>query len=173
MDNFLWPKKTAGAGSHMHMLIRIVERTTDGPILELGAGQFSTPILDVMCAEKNRKIVTYEAHPKYYEVLKTYESCYHEVHFVEDWDRIDIDHLLWTVALVDHNPLSRRRVEVDRLIGNARYVITHDSEHPDNNVEFYSKNSEYRHMFNYTHCRPWTLVLSNTENLDWLRYQWG
>ena len=47
-------------GSHLPVLIKMV-LMTDGPILELGTGFFSTPVLHWLCAEKKRKLVSYDS----------------------------------------------------------------------------------------------------------------
>lgn len=161
-------KRYSGHGSHIPILVRLVE-ITDGPILELGMGQFSTPILDVMCSEKKRRIVSYENDRDFYKVGTSFISSYHQVHFIEDWDKALIDVIHWDIALVDHLPRPRRRFDAIRLARNTTFVVLHDSE-PDH-WRYYKYDRVYPHFkyrFNYTACRPNTTVLSNFKDLGWL-----
>ena len=45
--------------THMPVIIKFIQ-ATEGRVLELGAGLFSTPLLHWLCAEKGRKLYTYE-----------------------------------------------------------------------------------------------------------------
>ena len=53
-------------GSHLPILLRAMKATT-GPVLELGAGIYSTPILHALCQIEGRKLVTYESDPEFFE----------------------------------------------------------------------------------------------------------
>ena len=142
--------------THMPMLIRAVQATR-GPVLELGAGVFSTPLLHWLCATDRRRLETYEDDKGIFEFANKFRSGNHKVHLVEDWDRIEIDKH-WDVVLVDHGG-DRRGVDALRLKDNAHYIVLHDSE-----TDIYGYSGVYPH-FRYIHhwkaCRPWTTVLSN------------
>lgn len=158
-------KRVSGDGSHLPVLIRLVAMT-NGPILELGTGQFSTSILDIMCRVKKRRIVSYENDPNYYELSACFISPYHEVHYIEDWDKADIDNTHWNIALIDHLPRSRRRFDAIRLKNNVDYVILHDSE--PSHWKYYKYDRVYPHFkyrFDYTECMPNTTVVSNFKDL--------
>lgn len=150
-------------GSHMPILARVVD-LTDGPILELGMGIFSTPLLDLMCAEKKRPLISFDNDPEWFEENKKWGSDYHLVYFVEDWDKRTqlIDDTQWSVALVDHKPAKRRMKEIKRLAKNCQFVLIHDSE-PESD-KFFKYSWIYKHFkyrFDYTNTRPHTTVLSN------------
>lgn len=162
-----------GGGSHLPILMKIMEMT-DGSVLELGSGLFSTPFLHWACFDKKRKLITYENKK---EFLKTFifddkreagnNYKYHEMRFVEnsDWDKIDISEH-WSVALIDHNPGPRRREEIKRLADNTDYIVVHDT---DAKNDWYYKYSEYFPLFKYrydTKIYPQTTVLSNLKDLS-------
>lgn len=162
-----------GGGSHLPILSKIMGMT-DGAVLELGSGLFSTPYLHWACFEKRRKLITYENKKAFLEtfifddkreLINDYK--YHEMRFVEnsDWDAIDLTEP-WSVALIDHNPGPRRKEEIKRLADNTDYIIVHDT---DKKNDWYYKYSEEYPLFKYRHdtkIYPQTTVLSNLKDLS-------
>lgn len=161
-----------GGGSHLPILMKVLS-LTDGPVLELGTGLFSTPYLHWACYP-NRKLVSYENKKEFFNTWKyddKREVCnnygYHSRFLVEnnDWDKIDISEH-WGVAFIDHNPGPRRREEVRRLANNADYIVVHDT---DEKNDWYYKYSEYFLDFKYrwdSKIYPRTTVLSNFKDLS-------
>jgi hypothetical protein len=156
----------------MPILARVVE-LTDGPIIELGMGMYSTPLLDLMCAEKKRELISFDNDPEWFDENKKWASDYHMVYFVEDWDADknlksiledypDDLHPLIAVALVDHKPAKRRNHEIKRLAKRCKFVLIHDSEPESNRYFKYTWIYKYfKYRFDYTKTRPHTTVLSN------------
>lgn len=157
----------ASDGSHLPILIKTL-LMTDGPILELGTGFFSTPTLHWLCAENKRKLVSYESHESYYEVAKSnYYTDFHEIILVSDWDKIDIESQHWSIVLVDHAPGVRRNVEMVRVANNADYVIVHDTEaKSDWHYNFTKAFHLYKYRYDYNKLYPETSVLSNFKDLS-------
>ena len=148
-------------GSHMPVISRFMEATT-GPVLELGMGIYSTPLLDLLCHEEKRELVSYDDDEKWFKENSEWESDYHKVNFTDNYDKIDIESKHWSVVLVDHKPALRRIVEIKRLANNADYVIIHDSEPECDKFFKYSKIYPlFKYRYNYTKCRPNTTILSN------------
>lgn len=143
-----------------------IVQMTEGPILELGGGTFSTPYLHWMCFP-NRKLYTFENERDFfYPHIEQYKADFHEVIFVEDWDKIDISGH-WSVVLVDHHPNERRKVEITRLANSADYIVVHDTEGRHDHKYRYS---EIYHLFKYRYdfqkAYPFTTVLSNFKDLS-------
>jgi preprotein translocase subunit YajC len=63
----------AGYGSHLPILIKLVEMT-DGPILELGSGLFSTLFLHWACFLKKRKLVSYDNDEEFYKSISNFNG---------------------------------------------------------------------------------------------------
>ena len=99
-------------GTHLPLLIKAISMTT-GDVLEIGMGLYSTPFLHWACFNK-RKLVSYDNDAEYFNMNKQYEEGLHEVHFVDDWDSMDIEKP-WDVVLVDHGPSERRIVDIKKL----------------------------------------------------------
>ena len=159
-----------GEGSHIPVLIKILNIST-GPVLELGTGFNSTPVLHWLCNETKREFISYESSPKYFEVTKRYVSDFHKVYLVEneDWDKVDVESRHWGVVFIDHAPGVRRVVELERVAQIADYVIVHDTEDRSDWHYHYSKGfPKYKYRWNYTIAYPHTSVLSNFKDLSHL-----
>src|SRR3990167_10171681 len=113
-------------GSHLQVLTKLVQMT-DGPILELGIGLYSTPYLHYACLPAKRSLTSYESDPGWMRYFRDFNrSDFHKVHLIEDWDKLEINQL-WDIAFVDHSPDPRRSVEAKRLANHAKYIILHDT----------------------------------------------
>lgn len=156
-------------GTHLPILTRIMD-VTDGPVLELGTGVWSTPVLDFMCRETKRKLVSYDNDPVWFEPnKKQWQSDFHDIKLVVDWNKADIDSIHWSVVLVDHKPAKRRMKDIKRLANNANFILIHDSEPESDRFFKYSWIYKYfKYRFDYIRCRPNTTVLSNFIDLKFL-----
>ena len=154
-------------GSHIPVLIKVIE-ITNGTVLELGTGISSTPLLHMLCFDKDRKLVSYDNNQKYVDMFRKYKSETHKINFVNDWDEIDINEHNWSVVFVDHAPGERRVVEIAKFV-NAEFVIVHDTEPKENYT--YGFNTIYplfKYKFDYTKTKTHTTVLSNNKEFKWL-----
>lgn len=158
--------------THIPMLIKCVENNKKDivgkwgiykrDVLELGAGLYSTPLLHWLCAEKRRALVTYESNPQWYRFARKFLSRNHRVRHVMNWDHIDFtpSHERWGTALIDHKP-ERRVKDILRLKDITTYLVIHDSH----NEREYGYNDQlwkqFKHVYHWKFCRPFTTVLSN------------
>lgn len=163
------PKHFKGSdGSHLPVLIRIV-LMTEGPILELGTGFFSTPVLHWLCAENKRELVSCESSESFIAVAKNYEADFHEVVLIKDWAKFDIESRHWSIVLVDHAPGPQRKVEFARVANYADYVIVHDTEPKNDRYYHYSEVAPlYKFRWDYDQLYPHTSVFSNFKDLSFL-----
>lgn len=154
-------QKKSSYGSHMPVISRVMEETT-GPVLELGMGIYSTPLLDLLCHEEKRELVSFDDDQEWFSVNKEWESDYHKIYFTDDYDKINIENRKWSVVLIDHKPAERRIVEIKRLANKADYLIVHDAEDEWENAFKYNLIYPlFKYRFDYTTCRPATVILSN------------
>lgn len=123
--------------THIPAILKATERT-DGDILELGMGVFSTPLLHYISLLSKRHLVSYDNDPGWISWADRYPSQYHDVILVNDWDNINIEKP-WDVVLVDHSPDIRRKEEVKRLANFGKYIIIHDSNRRFNTRYKYSE----------------------------------
>lgn len=153
-------------GSHLPILTKIV-RMTDGPVLEMGMGIFSTPFLHWMCFPK-RKLVSYENDPGFFEFLKQYQQDFHDVHFVEDWDKIDIKKD-WDVVFIDHKPSRRRIIDIKKLATRCQFMLIHDTQRNFKFCNYKEIWPLFKYRYDYKEANPWTTVLSNFHDLEFLK----
>jgi hypothetical protein len=153
-----------GEGSHIPVLVKLLGMTT-GPVLELGTGFNSTPLLHWLCNEKKRKLVSYESNPAFVEFAKKYVSDLHEVHHIENWDTLDLSQH-WDIVFIDHAPGPRRVTEMIRVANCADYVVVHDTEGRNNWHYHYTEGfPHYKYRYDYTKAYPYTSVVSNFKDL--------
>lgn len=145
----------------MPVVARFLEET-EGPVLELGMGLYSTPLLDLLCHEEKRELVSYDDDKEWYSQNKEWESDYHKVFLIDNYDEADIENRHWSVVLVDHKPAIRRITEVKRLANKADYIIIHDTEPECDKFFKYSRIYPlFKYKFHYSKTRPHTTILSN------------
>ena len=138
-------------GTHLAPLIQAVGKT-QGDILEMGIGIFSTPYLHYQSLLSGRHLTSYDNDPGWVNTFATsnvcghrYQGPYHELILVRDWDEAQIEKP-WDVALVDHSPSERRVTDIKRLANFAQYLIIHDSN-PRKDREYHY--SEIYPLFKY------------------------
>ena len=154
-------KRIARMATHVPVLVRAFD-LSEGDVLEVGTGYFSTTILDWLCAISGRKLVSYETDPKWFERAKRLQSDYHDIIFVENWDKIPLDKKHWGLAFIDHSPHLRRAIEIERLKDKAEYIVAHDTEpRSEKGYDYPRIYPLFKYRFDYKKAEPWTSVLSN------------
>ncbi len=131
-------------GTHLGALIQAVNKT-DGDILELGVGIFSTPYLHYQSYLSKRNLTSYDNESGWLTKFATaggsaymYGGKYHKFEFVRNWDDAQIEKP-WDVALLDHSPSERRVVDAQRLANLAKYIIIHDTGEHQDRIYHYSE----------------------------------
>lgn len=150
--------------NHIPMLLQALIQTK-GPVLELGMGISSTPLLHMFCSHENRQLTSYENDPIFIDMFKKFSSKDHNIILVKDWDKADLNQK-WSVALIDHKPEERRKVDITRLANLAEVLIVHDSEPEHNDLYHYDEIYPlFKHRYDYKRLAVHTTVLSNFHNV--------
>lgn len=147
-------------GSHFPVLAAMVAQSS-GPVLELGAGDFSTPLLHLMCEPGRRSLDTVETDPAWLESFTDLRTDWHRLHSVEldGWDRLTwIDERRWGLVFVDHRPGERRIVDIARLRGRADFLVVHDTE--ERGYGYEPVLATFPHRWDWKRCSAWTTVVS-------------
>lgn len=134
-------------------------QATDGKVIELGGGQSSTPFLHWVCKAADRKLISYENHPDYYEYERSFKSPMHRIVFVEDWDDVPVEPC--GVVFVDHHPSERRAVEAVRFKDAADLIVMHDTEREGPKYADPEMWKHFKYVYTYKATRPWTSIMSN------------
>ena len=116
--------------THEPALVAAVAIARPGPVLELGAGHYSTPLLHGLCAATGRELLTIDGDDAWIERFTSLRSPRHRLVAVPSWDaaRALTDSAVWAVIFVDHAPAERRIVEIERLADRTEFMVVHDSE---------------------------------------------
>lgn len=158
-------------GSHLPVLIRAVS-LTGGPVLEMGMGSNSSPVLHWLCATKKRRLVSYEANPEYFRWAEEFRCDFHEVECISNWAHADIERE-WDVAFIDHYPAWRRKEDIRRLKDYVKYIVIHDSQGRSDREFGYSRIFPlFQWQYNYDFYLPKTSILSNLVDLSDFGSEW-
>jgi hypothetical protein len=152
-------------GSHLPVLLQALARTS-GRVLELGMGAYSTPLLHAVCALEQRHLFSLESDRAVYEWGRQYLGDFHTLIEVRDWDRAPLEQLDWDVALIDHNPPTRRAADIRRLAERTQYLVVHDSNGRYKEYGYAAIWPLFRYKLDFTALTPATTVLSNFQPLD-------
>ena len=150
------------------VLMEVMNRT-DGDVLELGGGVFSTPVLHWMCETKKRNLLTIESDKNWIRFLQQYyRTDHHKFLYVENWDDCkDAINKKWDVALVDHSPSGRRVEEIKQLANLAKYIVAHDSDPwKDKTYRYSTIYPLFKYKYNFGEVDHNTVLLSNFVNLE-------
>ena len=150
-------------GSHLPVLIKLMS-ITDGPVLEMGCGMYSTPFLHWACYPSKRELVTIETKPEYFDFIEQFKTDYHKVWSTDDVSLVDLSGK-WSVAFVDHAPDNLRWLDILRL-SHAEYVVAHDADNATEGKYHYRRtHGEFLHRWKYSDAYPKTAVFSNFHDL--------
>lgn len=160
--------------THLAVLTRVVEKS-EGPVLEIGAGLFSTPVLHWMCMSRNRKLVTLEDQEEFFVWARQFRSGGHSIRLINTLD--DFNYMkrydrafkgrIWGVVFIDHGDDARRGPDAIKFKDIADYVVLHDTNPALQKV--YSYDTVWQHFqyrYNWTKANPHTSVVSNFKELD-------
>lgn len=163
-DGIVMTEDICGWGSHYPVLAAMVQRTK-GPVIELGMGHYSTPLLHLMCSPSRlqpaRRLLSVDTNAKWSHKFGYLETEWHALRHVT------VEHLdafapiladRWSVAFIDHAPEERRAVDLARLARHADFIVVHDTDHPAYKYEPVLEKFKYR--FDYKSYPPWTSVVS-------------
>lgn len=102
---------------------------TEGDVIEIGMGLFSTPFLHWYC--KDRNLISYEDTPYWYEQLRGYESPAHAI-VVAPYQSIEEKA---SIVFIDSFPVSERYIIANQF-KDSMYVIVHDMDMMMDNFDF-------------------------------------
>ncbi len=165
-------------GTHQVPLVTAV-MNTDGPILDLGCGDFSTPILHAICSVNQRTLVSVDAGnagegsdpgKKWLRLFLDLERPWHKFVYVpvwenpkkpqpNKWNHVGND-THWSIVLIDHAPGERRGTEIQRLRSHTDIFVVHDTEQSYKGYRSILPSFKYRVV--YRRYKKQTTVVSDT-----------
>lgn len=146
-----------GAGTHLHPLIIAFLETT-GKVIELGMGDFSTPILHELTDYFNRELVSYENNKEWFDNYRDLSHERSDQILVKDWDEAKAERC--GLLFIDHAPAKRRAVDVERFKDLANVIICHDSEQIKE-YNYHKVFPLFKYKYEYSRFTKKTILLSN------------
>lgn len=150
--------------THMALLFKVL-LISKGDVIECGGGIFSTPFLHWICKVQKRRLITYENEPLYYEFERKFQSPWHRIRLVKNWNDIPIPKHLGMV-FIDHHPSERRMIEMLRFKDVADYVVIHDTQRGSEDYNKPEVFAQFKYRHDWKDGKPWTSVFSNFKDLS-------
>jgi predicted O-methyltransferase YrrM len=146
-------------GTHIPVICRVfTELETSGDVLELGCGNYSTPLLHEFCI--HRKLVSLDSDVSWAEKFAILRTPQHIIRAVDSWKTLEEYNSEWDVVLVDNSPAQYREYVIEKLANKAKLLIAHDTENM-HRYKYYRCLPKFRFMVNYTRYSKTTTVVSN------------
>ena len=147
--------------THQRVLCSAIAQTT-GPVLEIGVGNYSTPLLHELC--RGRLLVSLEYNPydgrAWFEQFRQYESPSHQLEYLDEWRGFkDFITGPWDVVLIDSQPQGVRVQQIAVLAPQSKWLVIHDTESAVYGYE--PMLSQFAYRFDWKHYPAWTSVVSN------------
>ena len=178
--------------THQPLLVAAL-LNTQGPILEMGGGYYSTPIVSAFANLQHREAHTIETGPAMYELLKRFSSPFHKIWPVSGYDfaadgrfmpradttraqYIEIQSRFladfcskgptrWSVVFIDQAPGYLRVPAIEHFADTADFIVTHDTELVDA-YGFEPCLSTFRHRWDSRLHVPHATIVSNFHPCD-------
>lgn len=150
-----------GYSTHQTLLIFAALRTT-GTIWELGAGDYSTPILHAISGGV-RPVVTLESDPAWLARFADFACPWHRFVRVADWASALLKLCQESPAglcFVDQAPPSARGLSLRTLRGSVGVFVCHDSQ--EGYQTWQGTLIAFRFSCEDRRLTPWTMAVSDT-----------
>ncbi len=182
--------------THQALLVAALAHT-DGPIIEMGGGWYSTPLISSFSVASQRRALTIETGEYVFNLLNGLATDLHEVLFLPgfDFDQIGkfaprqgrslasyvnlqenflatLSHRdlgMVSVAFVDQAPGFLRVPAIEYFADKAEYIIMHDTEH----VAYYHYEpvlSTFASRWDFTLHKPQSVIVSNRHDCSVFKY---
>jgi len=150
--------------THIPLLVRAFTQS-EGDVLEMGTGYFSTLILRWLCEMSGRTLYSFEGSKGWYERALKKSKPFHKLIYAPDWDKTDIERH-WGLVFIDHGPNWRRHIDIKRLVNFADYIVIHDTEPESDKAYHYSRIFPlFKYKYDFNKYKPWTSVVSNFKDV--------
>ncbi len=146
--------------THIPVLLRCLQGT-NGPILEMGSGIYSTPLIAAF-ARGDRFAMTVEANRRYARRALSMIGSNHRL-LCAPYQDAPIESTEWDVVLIDHAPAARRQHDLARVAEHSRVVICHDSD----GAEYGWDWAKFLWHWEFQRLTPKTMVLSQSP-IEWI-----
>jgi hypothetical protein len=177
--------------THQPLLVAAL-LNTEGPILEMGGGYYSTPIVSAFANSQRREAHTIETAAVVYELLKRFSSPFHKIWPMSGYDfaadgkfvpranttreqHIEIQSRFLadlcqkipprlSVVFIDQRPGTIRAAAIEHFADVAEFIVVHDTEEPLYGYE--PSLSKFRYRWDFRLHAPESTIVSNFRPCD-------
>jgi hypothetical protein len=163
-----------GWATHMPLLASVVATARPGPVLEIGVGRGSSPLLVEMCRAMGRDLVGIDSEQPWLDEIAsvlTYPSLIH----MPDWSALPAwlaEHPVWSVIFIDHGP-GEARLPVLKMVhehADVEQIVCHDVHNPGYLIGFDEYlMTKFKHYAEYVIMPSCTAVVSDVRPYGWTR----
>lgn len=151
----------ASYGTHITPLVAAFLNTRHG-ILELGMGDYSTPVLHLLASYHERELISVESYQGWADNFMDLTGDYHEIMMYKDFEQLITgkNYLHWGMVLIDHAPAENRIKDLVRLRGKADVFVVHDTE----KSPYYGYEpilSDFKYRYDYPRYAKRTTLVSD------------
>jgi hypothetical protein len=152
-----------GWGTHVPLLASVLATSEPGPVLEIGVGNGSSPLLVEMCRAMGRDLIGMDSSKAWLDEIRDigYPSLLH----ITDWELLpgwmsDFDKQ-WSVIFIDHGPGEARLPALKACRNYADHIVVHDTLNPGYMPGMDDYLSTFRYRTDYIKMTPCTSVVSD------------
>lgn len=160
----VWEKQGSDWGSHLPALMACIA-ASEGPVLEIGAGHFSTPCLHALCSTLKRQLVTTEVEDLWRMEFMNYANDWHQIMRQTEEKLQQLSQQQWGVVFVD-DLASTRANRAELFYDSAQFMVFHDYNFPQFRPELDAwiagKNCK---TYVYKQYAPHTLIVSKNTDI--------
>lgn len=130
---------------------------TSGPILELGIGDYSTPIIHEIAG--TRPIHSFDTSQLWANKYRHLTSPTHTITHLPTWSQLPVEGGGYGLAFLDHVPLSARVEHLTQLRDKAAVIVVHAA----NEGDLVTLCDSFPHRLWFKHLKPWpSCIVSQT-----------
>lgn len=148
--------------THQRLLVGAALRTK-GPILELGCGFYSTPLLHEIAEVQDRLLITIDNNIDWLAQFLSLESKCHKLKLVGWWGELyeHSEALDFSLCFVDQGQPCEREYAIRKLMDKVRVFVMHDTE--EQHAYGYGRTLPmFRYQFTDRCQKAWTTIVSNS-----------
>lgn len=162
-------------GSHVVPLAYALSIAGDGPVLEVGMGFASTPLIHRLCCGR-RKVFSFDNDEAYAKIFSGFADCredgstkpHHDVKYIQSYKDIDFGQHHWSVVFVDCSPWDARNHVAKYVADQCEILVVHDSDHWSTDPNKWicrDLRPLFRYHAEYRYQLPPTMVFSNIHDI--------
>jgi len=145
-----------GYATHIEPLVKAA-LATPGNILELGCGDYSTPILAAIAHSRGDILVVCASDPAWAD---RYQNVA-DVILIVDWNTWKVPDGDWGLVFLDNEEHAPQRIlRLQQLKSHCRTIVMHDASQARECSGFDICTSGFAHADMYEKHVPWTLTLT-------------